>query len=134
MEDVGKIVAGFAGGIASDEIARFITRERPPEGHKKIANEINIRRTLRGETVALEPKHLFTYDETHSTWGYFVPGTENPEVLVTIYILPEVLGAEFGRMGAARMEISFRGVTRVMERGSHIEEVIDGYTGIKVER
>jgi len=135
MEDVGKIVAGFVGGIATDEIVRFATKERPPEGHKKIANEINIRRTWKGETVVLEPRYLFTWGENHSLWGYLVPGTENPEILASVHTLPKALSVEFGRMGAAGIEISFRGVTRTMEAGLPVSrEVVAGYTVITIER
>lgn len=45
MENIGRIVAGFAGGVAVDEATRFLIKERPPEWATKVTEkQINLSR------------------------------------------------------------------------------------------
>jgi len=48
MEDIGKVLAGVAGGVAADEGIRYFTRERPHSWAKNIIDETEVVR-VKGE-------------------------------------------------------------------------------------
>jgi len=95
MEDIGRIVAGFVGGIASDEGIRYATRERPPSFAAETADEMTVidkERGPEGGDRVLEKEFITNYYSEGKAIGsvynlYWVEraGHKDLEAIVSIF-------------------------------------------------
>jgi len=115
MEDIGKIVAGFAGGVAADEGYRFLTGAKPPAWAEKLKDRYDMmvtewEQTLSKKLVNANPRpgadgHLANY-----TWLF---ETGAPQVFGVLKAMRNVKGEHdvvvIGRTVFYKMEIYLDG-------------------------
>jgi len=144
MEDIGKIVAGFAGGVAADEATRFITEERPAQDIQREAERLTVILVKDGTAVTLEKRPIHSYqmpfgDRTrHGTFYLFVEPDRPEDVDATADVWlaeDEYVRAEVTRVVGKETVIYWDGseVARIPEAKGY-NTLNPGYYSIRKEK